>query len=190
MAMFECKICGKVLSDQRGLRLHVEKVHGVKWKEYRDQHENDIRRAIEESKQLKRQAIDTNELEQLIEKTIEKVAPLIAEKVYEKVSERLGAAKEGEGSPSEVELPMEEAEVVGEKVNYKLALNPEIFWRYNVFKAEVMRRGKKWEGTLSDFIDLATKDVLAVYGIYPTVVTMSGKRALAKFQPAEGGEEK
>lgn len=78
-------------------------------------------------------------------------------------------------------LEAEDVEVVGEKVNYKVALNPEIFWRYNVFKAEAERRGKKWNGSFSDFLDMATKDILAVYGIHPTVVAMKGKKLLVEL---------
>jgi hypothetical protein len=32
-------------------------------------------------------------------------------------------------------LPIEEVELVREKVNYKITLNPEIFYRYSIFKA-------------------------------------------------------
>ena len=84
--------------------------------------------------------------------------------------------------PAEV-LPLEaeDVEVVGEKVNYKVALNPEIFWRYSVFKAEAERRGRQWNGSFSDFLDFATKDILAVYGIHPTVLSMKGKKLMVEL---------
>ena len=37
-----------------------------------------------------------------------------------------------EASQNQQGVPLEDVEVVGEKVNYKVALNPEIFYRYNV----------------------------------------------------------
>jgi hypothetical protein len=70
-----------------------------------------------------------------------------------------------------VNLPLEEVQLADEKVNYRIALNPEIFFRYTVFKARVASLGRKWDGTFSDWIDMATKDILAVYGMYPTVTT-------------------
>ncbi|MCJ7630955.1 hypothetical protein MUP77_00945, partial [Candidatus Bathyarchaeota archaeon] len=78
--------------------------------------------------------------------------------------------------PAEVEkLPgiavaTEDIELVGEKINYKVALNPEIFYRYSVFKAKAESLGNKWDGGFSDFLDIATKDVLSVHGLYPTVL--------------------
>jgi hypothetical protein len=32
-------------------------------------------------------------------------------------------------------VPGEDVEVIGEKINYKVALNPEIFYRYSIFRA-------------------------------------------------------
>lgn len=85
-------------------------------------------------------------------------------------------------------IVIDEVEVEGEKVNYKVALNPEIFYRYNVFKAESERRGgKKWTGNFSDFLDMATKDILSVYGIHPTVVSLKGRQITVNL-PIEGGE--
>jgi len=85
-------------------------------------------------------------------------------------------------------LEAEDVEVVGEKVNYKVALNPEIFWRYNIFKAETERRGRTWGGDFSDFLDLATKDILAVYGIHPTVVSLRGKKLMIDLPVEIEGE--
>jgi hypothetical protein len=43
-----------------------------------------------------------------------------------------------EDLPQEVQLPIEDVQLAGEKVNYCIALNPEIFFRYNVFKASII----------------------------------------------------
>ena len=39
------------------------------------------------------------------------------------------------------EIPLEDVELVGEKVNYKIALNPEIFYRYSILKVKVAASG-------------------------------------------------
>jgi len=107
----------------------------------------------------------------------------LVEEVARRVVELLKGGNQQSSKPPVEAVPLEaeDVEVVGEKVNYKVALNPEIFWRYNVFKAEVERRGRKWDGTFSDFLDLATKDILAVYGIHPTVISMKGRKLLVEL---------
>jgi hypothetical protein len=50
-------------------------------------------------------------------------------------------------TPQNVQLPKENVQLAGEKVNYRIALNPEIFFRYSVFKARATSLGNKWEGT-------------------------------------------
>jgi hypothetical protein len=110
----------------------------------------------------------------------------LVEEVARRVMELLSKQNPRSSTPSVRLIPLEaeDVEVIGEKVNYKVALNPEIFWRYSVFKAEAERRGRKWDGTFSDFLDLATKDILAVYGIHPTVLSMKGKKLMVEL-PAE-----
>jgi hypothetical protein len=111
----------------------------------------------------------------------------LVEEVARRVVELLKGENESRTKRSEpreegvLPLEAEDVEVVGEKVNYKVALNPEIFWRYSVFKAEAERRGRKWDGTFSDFLDIATKDILAVYGIHPTVLSMKGKKLMVEL---------
>jgi len=116
----------------------------------------------------------------------------IAEKVAEILKDKFAGEHEPNAKPSMlpegVEMLGETMDVKAEKVNYKVALNPEIFHRYNVFKAEVARRGKKWEGTFSDWLDLVTRDILKVYGIYPAVITMKGKKLIVEL-PVETVEE-
>ena len=48
-----------------------------------------------------------------------------------------------EPTPQTVQLPIEDVQLAGEKVNYRIALNPEIFFRYSVFKA----RAHRWVGS-------------------------------------------
>jgi len=113
--------------------------------------------------------------QQLVEEVARRVVELL--KTENPLFSKRSDAR-SEGVPP---LEAEDVEVIGEKVNYKVALNPEIFWRYNVFKAEAERRGRPWNGSFSDFIDLATKDILAVYGIHPTVLSMKGKKLMVEL---------
>jgi hypothetical protein len=48
-----------------------------------------------------------------------------------------------EPAPQTVQLPIETVQFAGEKVNYRIALNPEIFFRYSVFKARAASLGRK-----------------------------------------------
>ena len=124
--------------------------------------------------------------------TLPESSPELIEKIAGKVVELLRSGEEHEREGLSVGLmpiEAEDVEVIGEKVNYKVALNPEIFWRYNVFKAETERRGRKWAGNFSDFLDLATKDILAVYGIHPTVVSLKGKKLMVELPVEMGGED-
>jgi hypothetical protein len=75
---------------------------------------------------------------------MDKLADLVADKMMQRM--------QGDGLPGQP-APIEDVEPVGEKINYKIALSPEVF-RYTVFKAQVLRRGRKWDGSLSDFIDI------------------------------------
>jgi hypothetical protein len=117
----------------------------------------------------------TSELPELSSELISEIA--------RKVADYLGKEENPKAKPLSGVMPLEaeDVEVVGEKVNYKVALNPEIFWRYSVFKAEAERRGRQWNGSFSDFLDLATKDILAVYGIHPTVLSMKGKKLMVEL---------
>jgi hypothetical protein len=113
--------------------------------------------------------------QQLIEEVARRVVELLK-------TENPWVSKRSEAHPEGfLPLEAEDVEVVGEKVNYKVALNPEIFWRYSVFKAEAERRGHPWNGSFSDFLDIATKDILAVYGIHPTVLSMKGKKLMVEL---------
>ncbi|MCJ7609202.1 hypothetical protein MUP00_05985, partial [Candidatus Bathyarchaeota archaeon] len=61
------------------------------------------------------------------------------------VTERLFKMMQGKPTQPELpgkELPLEDVELIGEKVNYKIALNPEIFYRYSIFKAKAAARAQ------------------------------------------------
>ena len=125
--------------------------------------------------------------------TFPESSPELIEKIAGKVVKLLKNEGEHERErlpPGIMPVEAEDVEVIGEKVNYKVALNPEIFWRYNVFKAENERRGGvKWAGSFADFLDLATKGILAVYGIHPTVVSLKGKKLMVELPVGLGGED-
>jgi pyruvate/2-oxoglutarate dehydrogenase complex dihydrolipoamide acyltransferase (E2) component len=102
-------------------------------------------------------------------------------------SELLKLIKGGEG----VEIPPgatpmgEEVEVKGEKINYKVALNPEIFFLYSIFKAEAERKGNKWDGDFGDFLYMAAKDLLTVHGLRPAVVAVKEGTLMLKMPVEE-----
>jgi hypothetical protein len=170
----KCGVCAKEFKDRRGLQGHVTAIHNVAWKDYQEQFMGAEQKPPAEERSTEPKIDEDKLVERIAQRVIEELKPKVPPE---------------ELPPGVVSLPMEEVEVVGEKVNYKVALNPEIFHRYNTFKAEVTRRGKKWEGDFSDFLDLATKDILAVYGIYPTTVTLRGRKLLVElpFETEEKG---
>jgi len=89
-------------------------------------------------------------------------------------------------APEDPNIIGEAVEVTGEKVNYKVALNPEIFHFYNIFKAMSEKRGTKWTGNFGDFLYMAVKDVLTVHGIHPTVMLTKGRQFLIELPPGVG----
>ena len=80
----------------------------------------------------------------------------------------------------------EEVEVKGEKINYKVALNPEIFYLYSIFKAEAERKGNRWDGDFGDFLHMAAKDLLSVHGLRPAVVAVREGTLMLKMPMEEG----
>jgi hypothetical protein len=94
--------------------------------------------------------------------------------------------------PQQAEQPVSEAlleskaveigevlEVEADELNIRLRINPNIFYLYEIFKAEVKRRGNEWHGELGDFLYMAAKDALAIHGIYPSVVVLKSGQTLA-----------
>ncbi len=67
-------------------------------------------------------------------------------------------------------VPSEDVEIIGEKINYNVALNPEIFYRYSIFKAKAESSVKEWKGEFGDYLDLCTQDMLKVHRLYLTVL--------------------
>ena len=173
--LISCALCQNNFIDNRGLSAHVRKEHEITWKEYKKKYpftgvqvtEAQVTKVPEETKAPN--DIHLNErmdrLETIVTTFFSGYTPT--------------------GNPSGItNFPGEEIEILGEKLNYKIALNPAIFSRYDKFKAVVLRRGGTWTGDFADFLDMSTKDILAVYGIYDTVVEFRDGRILFEV-PAE-----
>jgi len=86
------------------------------------------------------------------------------------------------GTPNGIsDFPGEVIEVIGERVNYKVALDPEIFSTYNKFKAICIKRGTNWDRDFSDFLMMSVRTAMSMYGIYDMVVEVRGERARNYF---------
>jgi hypothetical protein len=83
--------------------------------------------------------------------------------------------KPGENLPQDVQLPLEDVQLAGEKVNYRIALNPEIFFRYSVFKARVKALGRTWDAARSLCV---TRNllVLSLWGFLGTVFSYNPRQ--------------
>jgi len=66
----------------------------------------------------------------------------IVDKIAAAVAKRLGIEPPEVQKLPGVAVPVEDVELVGEEINYKVALNPEIFYRYSVFKARAAALGR------------------------------------------------
>lgn len=109
----------------------------------------------------------------------------IAERVSEKIMQKLmGGSKE----KTEDGVIQEEVEITGDRIKWSGFIDPEVWMRYNIFKAVSLQQGKKWEGTLGDFFNIATRDVITSHGYYPTVIRTKGNKALIEF-PINQDEE-
>jgi uncharacterized C2H2 Zn-finger protein len=202
---FQCPECGRAFDSQQSLAAHM-KSHRSK--------EEDSQARIEEA--FRRIEAIERRLDELPKKAAEEftrrfladwdnikksLADELADDVVARVVER---ARDGGriGQPVQagpavaqpVAVPFvpvgEEVEVVGDKINYKIALNPEVFYLYNVFKAEVKRRGREWKGTFGDFIYMAIRDVLKMHGIIPTVLVLRKGQLFARLKvESEDGRE-
>ena len=174
--MINCALCENNFKDKRGLSAHVRKEHDeITWTAYKKKYpmtevqvtEAPATKVPEET----RTPGDTN-----INERMDRLEIMV---------KTFFSGYTPTGNPSGItNFPGEEIEILGEKLNYKIALNPAIFSRYDKFKAVVLRRGGSWTGDFSDFLDMSTKDILAVYGIYDTVVEFRDGRILFEV-PAE-----
>jgi hypothetical protein len=151
-----CEGGGKNLS---GLASHVRNNHPeIDWQEYKQK----LQPAL-----LKQEP----QAEQLTEDTVKRIAKEVVSMMQNPAEPQLEKPFPKGFTP----LPMEEVEVAGDRINIKVALNPLIYSRLMKFKAANLdlakndQRIKVFSGDLGDFIDLATKTLLNVYGIYPDV---------------------
>lgn len=102
----------------------------------------------------------------------------IAERVSEKIIQKLMG---GSQEKTEDGVIQEEVEITGDRIKWSGFIDPEVWMRYNIFKAVSAQQGKKWEGTLGDFFNIATRDVITSHGYYPTVIRTKGNKALIEF---------
>lgn len=157
---------------------HVRNIHGIDWKDYQKDHPV-VEIPEDKGKPGDKAPEEAKEPDDLpLDKRMDRLENIVNKLVNSFASE----------NPSGVyDFPGEDIEIIGEKVNYKVALNPAIFSRYDKFKAVVKRRGKEWTKDFADFLDMSTKDILAVYGIYDTVVEFRDGRILVEVPEGLSG---
>lgn len=173
--MVKCALCEKEVQDNRALQGHVRTIHKTPWEDYKKQFG---------AQKLEEKKMEKHEKKEVKKKATEKLSPEDVDAIAKRVTELLEKGDEKSGAtqlPPGVTPIGEEVEVKGEKINYKVALNPEIFYFYSIFKAEAVRRGRKWEGDFSDFMYLAAKDVLTAHGLHPAVLSVKGGSLLVKL---------
>lgn len=151
--MIRCAICDRSFKNVSGLAGHVVAKHGVEWATYKAEH------SLEEATEAETE-----------EKTSEDDSRVSAlETSVQEIREKIGLpTAAGEIMP----IPLEEITVVGQRVNYRVALNPEVLTRYHTFLAVVAQLGREWSGDFGDFLDVATDDLLTRRGIIGTVVQL------------------
>jgi len=166
--MFRCEICDKTFKNKGGLGGHVTSVHEVKWKDYQAKY------TIVELPKAQRKPRDKADEE---EEASEPGDTHLAERIdrLENMFNTFFGGYTTTGNPSGItDFPGESIEVVGEKINYKVALDPEIFSTYNKFKAVCVKRGTPWDKDFSDFLMFSVRDAMAMYGVYDVVVEYRG----------------
>lgn len=173
--MFRCEICEKTFKNKSGLGGHVTSVHEISWADYKNEYT--VVELPKDKGKIRVEADEEDEASEARSRLKDRLERM------EAIMNRFMSGYSPSGEPSGIyDFPGEEIEITGEKLNYKIALNPAIFSWYDKFKAVVLRRGmKKWTGDFADFIDISTKDILAVYGIYDTVVEFRDGRILFEF---------
>lgn len=186
--MVKCALCGdkSVEFSLKGLSGHVRFSHKADWKQYQEKYSpKESEKLIEESDEKDK----AEDVVAMVKETMDGVLKSVDEKlgIFRK---ELGLNLESPTVPDGA-VPLEEVEVIGEKVNYRVALNPEIFYLYSVFKAQNTRLAKTsgaplWKGDFSDWLYLATKELLASYNIHPTVVATSGNKIMIELPTGEG----
>lgn len=178
--MVKCQICGRSFRDKRGLQGHARYVHKMAWKDYQKRFTTEKEKSEKPEKKSKESETPVEEEAEKLKELPPELVETLAEKVADilKGKFEVGAEEPPSELPEGVELIGEAVDVTAEKVNYKIALNPEIFYRYNIFKAKA---GERWKGNFSDWLDLVTRDILKVYGLYPGVLTVKGRKLVVEL---------
>lgn len=150
---------------------HVRTAHDTKWKEYQKEHP--VVELPEDEETPKDETDEGDEASEGISGINDRL-----ERV-EAVINRFMSGVSPSGEPSGItDFPGEEIEVIGEKINYKVALDPEIFSTYNKFKGICIKRGTNWDKDFSDFLMMSVRTAMNYYGIYDMVVEMKGNKML------------
>ncbi len=168
--MISCALCDNTFLDNRGLSAHIRKEHDeITWVDYKTKHprtevqvtETPVIEVPEEPKET-----DDTPLAERMDRMENMFNPLFSGYVPA-------------GTPRGIsDFPGEVIEVIGEKVNYKVALDPEIFSTYNNFKAICIKRGTNWDKDFSDFLMMSVRTAMSMYGIYDMVVEVRDSQIL------------
>jgi len=207
---YTCPKCGKTFDNQQALAGHVKAAHGSSKGTLLEDLEEKVEEAFKriESMERKLDELPKQVTEEFTKRFLadwdnikKSLADELADDVIPRVVERIRndarmgqPVQAGPAVAQPVAVPFvpvgEEVEVVGDKINYKIALNPEVFHLYNIFKAEVRRRGREWKGTFGDFVYMAIRDVLKMHGIIPTVLVLRKGQLFARLKvESEDGRE-
>lgn len=168
--MFRCEICDKTFKNKSGLGGHVTSVHEKSWADYKKEY------AVVELPKAQRKPRDKADGE---DETSNRSSALNdrLDRMEDLARFITGGSHLGEPSGI-IDFPGEVIEVTGEKVNYKVALDPEIFSTYNKFKAICEKRGSNWDKDFSDFLMMSVRDAMAIYGIYDVVIEVRGDKII------------
>ena len=169
--MFRCEICEKTFKNRSGLGGHVTSVHEVKWTDYQANYKVvELPKAQRKPRDKADEEDETSNRRSGFYDRLDRMEGL--------VNRFMSGDSSFGGSSGIIDFPGEVIEIVGEKVNYKVALNPEIFSTYNKFKAICAKRGTPWNKDFSDFLMYSVRDAMAIHGIYDAVVEFRGGRLL------------
>jgi len=172
--MFRCEICDKTFKNKSGLGGHVTSVHEKSWADYQAEY------TVIEIPKAKRKPRDEADEEAEPSENHSRFNDRLNS--LENTFNTLFSGYVPAGTPSGIsDFPGEVIEVIGEKVNYKVALDPEIFSTYNKFKAVCIKRGTNWDKDFSDFLMMSVRTAMSMYGIYDMVVEVRGERARNYF---------
>lgn len=218
--MVKCALCSEEYKDRRGLMTHVKAQHGMIWDKYNELYPQENPKPQTQLETAG--GGDGNgevELEgkgDVVEVKPESSLQLIPDERSQQLEERMGSLEKqmggvaetmnkflnmlNPGSPQEEDkgqlpkgaVPFEDVELTGDTYLYKIRVNPEIFYWWNVFKAQNKRlseagKAKPFMGDFSDFVDLAIHTLLGVFKIYPTVIHGGEGKMLVEIPSMEEG---